>query len=79
MNTEHAMEIPPSALAGLRIYAAQRRNAMQLTKVEAMLVTDGPLSDAERQALGQALRWWREQQAAAAGHVREITARLARP
>jgi hypothetical protein len=51
---------------------------MQLTKVEALLVTDGPLSDAERQALGQALRWWREQQAAA-GHVREITARLARP
>jgi hypothetical protein len=73
------MEIPPGALAGLRIYAAQRRNAMQVTKVEALLITDGPLSDAERQALGLALRWWREQQAAAAGHVREIAARLARP
>jgi hypothetical protein len=79
VNTEHAMEIPPSALAGLQVYAAQRRSAVQLAKVEALLDQDGPLSEAERQALGQALRWWRGQQVAAAGHVGEIAARLCRP
>jgi hypothetical protein len=52
---------------------------VQLAKVEALLDQDGPLSEAERQALGQALRWWRGQQVAAAGHVREIAARLGRP
>jgi hypothetical protein len=78
VNTEHAMEIPPSALAGLQIYAAQRRNAVRLAEAEALCDKDGPLNEAERQALGQALRWWREQQASAAGHVREITARLGR-
>ena len=79
MNTEHAMEIPPSALAGLQVDAAQRRSAVQLAKAEALLGKDGPLSEAERQALGQALQWWREQQVTAAGHVQEITARLGRP
>jgi hypothetical protein len=70
------MEIPGAAMAALRDYAAQRQHDAGRAEVDALCAGTGPLSDAERQVLDDALGWWLLQQAAAEERVRQIRARL---
>lgn len=69
MTSPHAFVMPPGALAALRHYMGQ-------AEIDAILAGDGPLTAAEREQLGLALTWWRDQQATAAARVRAIAARL---
>jgi hypothetical protein len=72
----HAMAIPSAAMAALRDYAAQRQHDGGKAELDALCAGTGPLTEAERQVLDDALGWWLQQQATAEARVRQIRTRL---
>jgi hypothetical protein len=74
MSARHVVEIPPAALAAVRAYAELRH----YTRIDGLVSSDKTLSQADRETLQDALRWWQRQHDLAGEQVRAIVARLAR-